>query len=184
MKLRPDEITGLIKQQIKDYRSKLELDDVGTVCTVGDGISRVHGLDKCMSGELLEFSNGTYGMAMNLEQDFVGCVLLGSEDGIKEGSGVKRTGRIVSVPVGDALLGRVVNALGAPIDGRGAVLTTETRPVESPAFGIITRQSENRQIPSDRTCGIRRNHKKECRHTSSDRYQGYRLYDTDRQRSA
>ena len=107
MKLRPDEITGLIKQQIKDYRSKLELDDVGTVCTVGDGISRVHGLDKCMSGELLEFSNGTYGMAMNLEQDFVGCVLLGSEDGIKEGSGVKRTGRIVSVPVGDALLGRV-----------------------------------------------------------------------------
>ena len=160
MKLRPDEITGLIKQQIKDYRSKLELDDVGTVCTVGDGISRVHGLDKCMSGELLEFSNGTYGMAMNLEQDFVGCVLLGSEDGIKEGSGVKRTGRIVSVPVGDALLGRVVNALGAPIDGRGAVLTTETRPVESPAFGIITRQ------------------------TIADRYQGYRLYDTDRKRSA
>ena len=146
MKLRPDEITGLIKQQIKDYRSKLELDDVGTVCTVGDGISRVHGLDRCMSGELLEFSNGTYGMAMNLEQDFVGCVLLGSEDGIKEGSGVKRTGRIVSVPVGDALLGRVVNALGAPIDGRGAVLTTETRPVESPAFGIITRQSVNRPL--------------------------------------
>ena len=146
MKLRPDEITGLIKQQIKNYRSKLELDDVGTVCTVGDGISRVHGLDKCMSGELLEFSNGTYGMAMNLEQDFVGCVLLGSEDGIKEGSGVKRTGRIVSVPVGDALLGRVVNALGAPIDGRGAVLTTETRPVESPAFGIITRQSVNRPL--------------------------------------
>ena len=146
MKLRPDEITGLIKQQIKDYRSKLELDDVGTVCTVGDGISRVHGLDKCMSGELLEFSNGTYGMAMNLEQDFVGCVLLGSEDGIKEGSGVKRTGRIVSVPVGDALLGRVVNALGAPIDGRGAVLTKETRPVESPAFGIITRQSVNRPL--------------------------------------
>ena len=146
MKLRPDEITGLIKQQIKDYRSKLELDDVGMVCTVGDGISRVHGLDKCMSGELLEFSNGTYGMAMNLEQDFVGCVLLGSEDGIKEGSGVKRTGRIVSVPVGDALLGRVVNALGAPIDGRGAVLTTETRPVESPAFGIITRQSVNRPL--------------------------------------
>ena len=146
MKLRPDEITGLIKQQIKDYRSKLELDDVGMVCTVGDGISRVHGLDKCMSGELLEFSNGTYGMAMNLEQDFVGCVLLGSEDGIKEGYGVKRTGRIVSVPVGDALLGRVVNALGAPIDGRGAVLTTETRPVESPAFGIITRQSVNRPL--------------------------------------
>ena len=162
MKLRPDEITGLIKQQIKDYRSKLELDDVGTVCTVGDGISRVHGLDKCMSGELLEFSNGTYGMAMNLEQDFVGCVLLGSEDGIKEGSGVKRTGRIVSVPVGDALLGRVVNALGAPIDGRGAY---------------------NR----NKTCGkpcFRNNYKTISKQTFADRYQGYRLYDTYRQRSA
>ena len=155
MKLRPDEITGLIKQQIKDYRSKLELDDVGTVCTVGDGISRVHGLDRCMSGELLEFSNGTYGMAMNLEQDFVGCVLLGSEDGIKEGSGVKRTGRIVSVPVGDALLGRVVNALGAPIC------------------------AYNR----NKTCGkpcFRNNYKTVGKQTIADRYQGYRLYDTDR----
>ena len=95
MNLRPDEITGLIKQQIKNYRSKLTLDDVGTVCTVGDGISRVNGLEKCMSGELLEFANGTYGMAMNLEEDFVGCVLLGTEDGIKEGSTVKRTGKIV-----------------------------------------------------------------------------------------
>lgn len=113
-----------------------------------------------MSGELLEFSNGTYGMAMNLEQDFVGCVLLGSEDGIKEGSGVKRTGRIVSVPVGDALLGRVVNALGAPIDGRGAVLTTETRPVGKPCF--------------------RNNYKTISKQTIADRYQGYRLYDTDR----
>ncbi len=133
MKLRPDEITGLIKQQIKDYRSKLVLDDVGAVCTVGDGISRVHGIEKCMSGELLEFCNGTYGMAMNLEQDF-------------EGSSVKRTGKIVSVPVGDAMLGRVVNALGAPIDGKGSILTNEYRPVESPAFGIITRQSVNRPL--------------------------------------
>ncbi|MBQ2581442.1 MAG: F0F1 ATP synthase subunit alpha [Ruminococcus sp.] len=146
MKLRPDEITGLIKQQIKDYRSKLVLDDVGAVCTVGDGISRVHGIEKCMSGELLEFCNGTYGMAMNLEQDFVGCVLLGSDDGITEGSSVKRTGKIVSVPVGDAMLGRVVNALGAPIDGKGSILTDEYRPVESPAFGIITRQSVNRPL--------------------------------------
>ena len=146
MKLRPDEITGLIKQQIKDYRSKLVLDDVGAVCTVGDGISRVHGIEKCMSGELLEFCNGTYGMAMNLEQDFVGCVLLGSEEGITEGSSVKRTGKIVSVPVGDAMLGRVVNALGAPIDGKGSILTNEYRPVESPAFGIITRQSVNRPL--------------------------------------
>ena len=146
MNLRPDEITGLIKSQIKNYRTKLVLDDVGTVCTVGDGISRVNGLEKCMSGELLEFENGTYGMAMNLEQDFVGCVLLGTEEGIKEGSNVKRTGRIVSVPVGDAMLGRVVNALGAPIDGKGAILTNETRPVESPAFGIITRKSVSRPL--------------------------------------
>ena len=146
MNLRPDEITGLIKSQIKNYRTKLVLDDVGTVCTVGDGISRVNGLEKCMSGELLEFDNGTYGMAMNLEQDFVGCVLLGTEEGIREGSNVKRTGRIVSVPVGDAMLGRVVNALGAPIDGKGAILTNETRPVESPAFGIITRKSVSRPL--------------------------------------
>ena len=101
MKLRPDEITGIIKQQIKDYRSKLELADVGTVVTVGDGISRVHGLDSCMSGELLEFENGTLGMALNLEQDFVGAVLLGSDEGIKEGGQVKRTEKIVSVPVGN-----------------------------------------------------------------------------------
>lgn len=146
MKLRPDEITGIIKQQIKDYHSKLELADVGTVVTVGDGISRVYGLDNCMSGELLEFDNGTMGMALNLEQDFVGAVLLGTDEGIKEGSQVKRTGNIVSVPVGDELLGRVVNALGHPIDGKGAILAAEKRPIESPAFGIITRQSVNRPL--------------------------------------
>lgn len=146
MKLRPDEITGIIKQQIRDYRSKIELADVGTVMTVGDGISRVHGLDNCMSGELIEFENKTLGMALNLEQDFVGAVLLGSDDGIKEGSQVKRTGKIVSVPVGEALIGRVVNALGKPIDGKGAVLAQESRPIESPAFGIITRQSVNRPL--------------------------------------
>ncbi len=146
MKLRPDEITGIIKQQIRDYRSKIELADVGTVITVGDGISRVHGLDNCMSGELIEFENKTLGMALNLEQDFVGAVLLGNDDGIKEGSQVKRTGKIVSVPVGEALIGRVVNALGKPIDGKGAVLAQESRPIESPAFGIITRQSVNRPL--------------------------------------
>lgn len=146
MKLRPDEITGIIKQQIKDYRSKLELADVGTVVTVGDGISRVHGLDSCMLGELLEFENGTLGMALNLEQDFVGAVLLGSDEGIKEGGQVKRTEKIVSVPVGNELMGRVVNALGMPIDGKGAVLAKESRPIESPAFGIITRQSVNRPL--------------------------------------
>ena len=146
MKLRPDEITGIIRQQIKDYRSKIELADTGTVVTVGDGIARVHGLDRCMSGELIEFENKTMGMALNLEQDFVGAVLLGSDDGIREGSEVRRTGNIVSVPVGEALLGRVVNALGQPIDGKGAVLTDETRPIESPAYGIITRQSVNRPL--------------------------------------
>ena len=146
MNLRPDEITGIIKSQIKNYQSKLELADTGTVVTVGDGIARVHGLDNCMSGELLEFETGIFGMALNLEQDFVGTVLLGNDEGIKEGSGVKRTGKIVSVPVGDELLGRVVNSLGQPIDGKGAILSKETRPIESPAFGIITRQSVNRPL--------------------------------------
>ena len=146
MKLRPDEITGIIKQQIKDYRSKIELADTGSVVTVGDGIARVHGLERCMSGELIEFENKTMGMALNLEQDFVGAVLLGSDEGIREGGEVRRTGKIVSVPVGDALIGRVVNALGQPIDGKGAVLTDETRPIESPAYGIITRQSVNRPL--------------------------------------
>ncbi len=146
MKLRPDEITGIIKSQIKNYQSKLELADVGTVVTVGDGIARVHGLDNCMSGELLEFETGIFGMALNLEQDFVGTVLLGNDEGIKEGSKVKRTGNIVSVPVGEELLGRVVNSLGQPIDGKGAILTNERRPIESPAFGIITRQSVNRPL--------------------------------------
>ena len=146
MNLRPDEITGIIKSQIKNYHSKLELADTGTVVTVGDGIARIHGLDKCMSGELLEFDTGIFGMALNLEQDFVGTVLLGNDEGIKEGSKVKRTGNIVSVPVGEELLGRVVNSLGQPIDGKGAILTNERRPIESPAFGIITRQSVNRPL--------------------------------------
>ncbi len=146
MNLRPDDITDIIKHQIKNYRSKLELSDVGTVVTVGDGISKIHGLDNCMSGELLEFDCGVYGMALNLETNFVGAVLLGSDEDIKEGTQVKRTGKIVSVPVGDELLGRVVNALGEPIDGKGPVLTTETRPIETPAFGVITRKSVNRPL--------------------------------------
>ena len=117
MNLRPDEITSIIKEQIKNYSTKLELKDVGTVVTVGDGIATIHGLEKCMSGELLEFDGGVYGMALNLEQDFVSAVMLGSDSDIKEGDSVKRTNRIVSVPVGEELLGRVVNALGQPIDG-------------------------------------------------------------------
>ncbi len=140
MDLRPDEITGLIKSRIKNYNSKLQLADVGTVVTVGDGIVRIHGLEKCMLNELLEFENGVQCMAMNLEQDFVGAVMLGPDDDIKEGSTVKRTGSIMSVPVGEALLGRVVNSLGQPIDGKGAILAKETRPIEKIASGIITRK--------------------------------------------
>ena len=146
MELRPEEISVLIKQQIKNFSHQLELNDIGTVVTVGDGIARLHGLEKCMLGELLEFENGVKAMALNLEQDFVGAVMLGSDAQIKEGDTVKRTGQIVSVPVGEALLGRVVNALGEPIDGKGAILTTETRPIESEAPGIIQRKSVNRPL--------------------------------------
>ena len=140
MDLRPDEITGLIKSRIKNYNAKIQLGDVGTVVTVGDGIVRIHGLETCMLNELLEFENGVQCMAMNLEQDFVGAVMLGSDEDIKEGSTVKRTGSIVSVPVGEELLGRVVNSLGQPIDGKGAILAKETRPIEKIASGIITRK--------------------------------------------
>ncbi|MCC8068210.1 MAG: F0F1 ATP synthase subunit alpha [Ruminococcus sp.] len=146
MNLRPDEITNIIKQQIKDYKSKVQLDDVGSVMTVGDGIARIYGLDNCMSGELLEFEDGIKGMALNLEQDFVGAVMLGSDTNIKEGSTVKRTGTIVSVPVGDEMLGRVVDALGQPIDGKGAILTKETSPIEKIAPGIITRKSVHKPL--------------------------------------
>lgn len=141
MDLRPDEITGIIKSQIKNYSSKIQLTDIGTVVTVGDGIVRIHGLEKCMLNELLEFENGVQCMALNLEQDFVGAVMLGTDAEIKEGDTVKRTGNIVSVPVGEALLGRVVNSLGQPIDGKGAILTDEIRPIEKIAPGIITRKS-------------------------------------------
>ena len=141
MELRPDEITGIIKSRIKAFESKIQLNDTGTVVTVGDGIVRIHGLDNCMLNELLEFENGVQCMALNLEQDFVGAVMLGSDAEIKEGNTVKRTGRIISVPVGEALLGRVVNSLGQPIDGKGPIITNETRPIEKIAPGIITRKS-------------------------------------------
>ncbi len=143
MDLRPDEITGLIKDRIKNYNAKIQLGDIGTVVTVGDGIVRIHGLEKCMINELLEFENGVQCMALNLEQDFVGAVMLGSDAGIKEGDTVKRTGSIVSVPVGEELLGRVVNSLGQPIDGKGSILAKETRPIEKIASGIITREPVN-----------------------------------------
>jgi len=146
LSLRPDEITGIIKEQVKNYKNKIVLTDVGTVVTVGDGIANIHGLDNCMSNELLEFEGGVYGMALNLERDFVGAVMLGSDSEIKEGSTVKRTGKIVSVPVGDDLLGRVVNALGQPIDGKGTLVTKETAPIEKIAPGIITRKSVHKPL--------------------------------------
>ncbi len=141
MNLRPEEISSIIKEQIKRYESKLDVVDVGTVIAVGDGIARVHGLEKAMAGELLEFEGGVFGMALNLEEDNVGVVLLGSDEHIKEGDVVKRTERIVEVPVGDAMIGRVVNALGQPIDGKGPIVTDKFRPVEKVAPGVITRKS-------------------------------------------
>ena len=140
MQLKPEEISKIIRAQIKHYENVIEQSEVGTVILVGDGIARASGLEKCMAGELLQFENGEYGMAQNLEENTVSIVLLGSDVGIKEGSTVKRTGKVVSVPVGEALIGRVVNALGQPIDGAGPIETTEFRPIESSAPGIIERQ--------------------------------------------
>ncbi|WP_317316301.1 F0F1 ATP synthase subunit alpha [Peptostreptococcus russellii] len=141
MNLKPEEISSIIKTQIKDYENKIKLTDTGSVLSVGDGIASVYGLENVMSGELLEFPGSVYGMALNLEEEIVGVVILGEDIGIKEGDVVKRTGRIVEVPVGEALLGRVVNALGQPIDGKGEIKTDKTRPVESPAPGIMDRKS-------------------------------------------
>ena len=141
MSIRPDEISALIRKQIEQFEQKVQVSDTGIVLSVGDGIARIHGLDNAMAGELVEFSNGVYGMALNLEEDNVGIVVLGSVEGIQEGDEVKRTGRIVEVPVGDALLGRVVNPLGQPIDGRGPIESTTFRPVESRAPGVIERKS-------------------------------------------
>ena len=141
MQLRPEEISAVIKEQIKNYRTKIDMDDVGTVVQIGDGIARLHGLDKCMANELLEFEGGVYAMALSLEEDSISAVMLGSSENIKEGDTARRTGRVVSVPVGEKLLGRVVNALGQPIDAKGPIEAAEIRPVESPAYGIIERRS-------------------------------------------
>ena len=140
MELRPEEITKIIRSQIKNYENKLEASETGVVILVGDGIAKASGLDKCMAGELVEFPNGSYGMAQNLEEDTVSIVILGSDSGIKEGDVVKRTGRVVSVPVGSGLIGRVVNALGEPIDGKGNITAEGYRPIEMPAPGIIERK--------------------------------------------
>ena len=141
MNLKPEEISSVIKEQIKNYSKKLETSEVGTVIQVADGIARVHGLENAMQGELLEFPGDVYGMVMNLEEDNVGAVLLSANKNISEGDTVKTTGRVVEVPVGDAMIGRVVNALGQPIDDKGPINTTKSRPIERVASGVISRQS-------------------------------------------
>ena len=146
MELRPEEITKIIRSQIKNYENRMEASETGVVILVGDGIAKASGLDKCMAGELLEFPNGSYGMAQNLEEDTVSIVILGTDSGIKEGDIVKRTGKVVSVPVGSGLIGRVVNALGEPIDGKGPIENEGFRPIEAPAPGIIDRQHVSRPM--------------------------------------
>ena len=143
MELRPEEITKIIRSQIKNYENKLETSETGVVILVGDGIAKASGLEKCMAGELVEFPNGAYGMAQNLEEETVSIVILGDDNGIKEGDTIKRTGKVVSVPVGKSLIGRVVNALGEPIDGKGPIEAEAFRPIESPAEGIIQRKPVN-----------------------------------------
>jgi len=146
MELKPEEITKIIRSQIKNYENKIEVSETGVVILVGDGIAKASGLEKCMAGELVEFPDGSYGMAQNLEEDTVSIVILGSDQGIKEGDTVKRTGRVVSVPVGEKLIGRVVNALGEPIDGKGSIEAEAYRAIEMPAPGIIERQHVSRPL--------------------------------------
>ena len=146
MNIKPEEITSIIKKEIERYEKEIKTVDSGTIIQIGDGIARVYGLDDCMEGELLEFPNNVFGMALNLEQDNVGCVLLGSEEGIREGDIVKRTNKIVEVPVGEELLGRVVNSLGEPIDGKGPINNAGYRPIEVPAPSIIDRSSVNEPL--------------------------------------
>ncbi len=146
MELRPEEITKIIRSQIKNYENRLEVSETGVVILVGDGIARVSGLTKCMAGELLEFPNGSFALAQNLEEDTVSAVILGTDNGIKEGDTVKRTGKVVSVPVGAGLIGRVVDALGQPIDGKGPITAEGYRPIEMPAPGIIERQHVSRPL--------------------------------------
>ena len=161
MKMNPEEITAIIKEQIKNYNVDLNVDDVGTVIEIGDGIAHVHGLDKAMAGELLDFGNDVYGLVLNLEQDNVGAVILGGETEIKEGDQVKRTGKIMQVPVGEAMIGRVVDALGRPLDGKGPINTTESRPVEFKAPGIADRKSPVHRVIAD--C-LQRAHHRRPRH--------------------
>ena len=153
MNLRPEEISSVIKEQIKRYASELEVSNVGTVIQVADGIARVHGLENAMQGELLEFPGEVYGMVLNLEEDNVGAVLLGSSEGIHEDSSVKRTGQIASIDVGEGLLGRVINTLGEPIDGKGELSYTKIRAIERIAPGIVKRKSVHQPLQT----GLKRN---------------------------
>ncbi|MFZ1082492.1 MAG: F0F1 ATP synthase subunit alpha, partial [Candidatus Kryptoniota bacterium] len=137
--VRPDEITAILRKQISGFESEVDIYDVGTVLQVGDGIARVYGLQKVMASELIEFPNGVFGMALNLEEDNVGCMLFGNDTLVKEGDQVRRTGKVMSMPVGEAMLGRVINPLGQPIDGKGAIDTKEFLPVERKALGVIAR---------------------------------------------
>ena len=143
MDLKAEEISKIIKSQIKQYGKQIEQSETGTIVLVGDGIAKASGLEQCMANELVEFENGEYGMAQNLETEFVSIVILGSDKGLHEGSVVRRTGKVVSVPVGEAMIGRVVNALGQPVDGKGEINAKEVRPIESPAPGIIERKGVN-----------------------------------------
>lgn len=140
MAIKPDEVASIIKKEIEGYEEKLKMENVGTVLQVGDGVARIYGLDECMSNELLEFADGVFGIALNLEEDNVGCILLGPDTNIKEGDTVKTTGRIVEVPVGEGLLGRVVNALGQPIDGKGPIVAEKNMPVEGVSPNVVERQ--------------------------------------------
>src|SRR6516162_5537476 len=144
--IRADEITSILRQEIENYERAIDVSEVGSVISVGDGIARIHGLEKVMAGELIEFPHGVSGIAMNLEEDQIGSVLLGDYTEIKEGDEVRRTGRIMSVPVGEALVGRVVNALGQPIDGKGPIDTTESSPIERIAPGVIDRLPVNQPL--------------------------------------
>ena len=140
VQLKPEQISRIIRSQIKYYQNTIEQSETGTVTMVGDGIARAAGLDNCMAGELVQFESGAYGMAQNLEENSVSIVLLGDDSGIKEGSSIHRTGKVVSVPVGEGMIGRVVNALGQPIDGKGPIEAADYRAIESPAPGILDRQ--------------------------------------------
>lgn len=146
MSIRPEEISTILKKQIEDYDNEVDVSSIGTVIQVADGVARIHGLSQAMSGEMLEFPGGVYGMALNLEEDNIGCVILGPFSQINEGDEVKRTGRIVEVPVGDALIGRVVNALGQAIDGKGSIKTDKYRPVEAQAPGVVYRKSVHQPL--------------------------------------